>query len=132
MRVLFDGGLLENKMGAKKTAEVISLLLRALVESNLDYLAQYPDTPHPYRAGIRYKREDVGEERWKSIPKVIEDGEGDCEDLATYLAAYLVHKGVRPVSIVVRWYLRPMGKRLYHILVRGPRGYEDPSRQLGM
>jgi hypothetical protein len=131
MRVLFDGGLLENKMGAKKTAEIITLLLRALVESNLDYLARTPNAPHPYRAGVRYKREE-GEERWKSIPKIIEDGEGDCEDLASYLAAYLVHKGVRPVSLVVRWYQRPFGSRLFHILVRGPRGYEDPSRRLGM
>lgn len=131
MKVLFDGGLLENKMSAKKAAEIITILLRALVESNLDYLAENPDVPDPYRAGVIYERED-GTERWKSIPKIIADGRGDCEDLACYLAAYWVYRGIRPVSLVVRWYRRPLGRRLFHILVRGPRGYEDPSRRLGM
>jgi hypothetical protein len=130
MKVVFDGGLLEH-VGASRTAKVITMLLRALVECNLDYLEKHPNTPHPYRAGIRYRRED-GKERWKSIPKIIEDGEGDCEDLAAYLAAYLVHRGERPVSVVLRSRVQPSGARLFHVLVRGPRGYEDPSRRLGM
>ena len=70
MKVLFDGGLLEH-VGASRTAKVITMLLRALVECNLDYLEQHPNTPHPCRAGIRYRREER-EERWKSIPKIIE------------------------------------------------------------
>jgi hypothetical protein len=130
MEVLFDGGLLEH-VGTRRTAKVISMLLRALVECNLAYLEEHPETPHPYRAGIRYRREKRAE-RWKSIPKVIADGEGDCEDLAAYLAAYLVHKGEKRVSVVVRWREQPAGNRLFHVLVRGPNGYEDPSRQLGM
>lgn len=130
MKVQFDGGLLEH-VGTRRTAKIILMLVRALVECNLDYLEEHPETPHPYRAGIRYRRE-VRAERWKSIPKVIEDGEGDCEDLAAYLAAYLVHRGEKPVSLVLRWKEQPSGGRLFHVLVRGPRGYEDPSRRLGM
>src|SRR5688572_6795147 len=120
MKVLFDGGLLEH-VSTSRTAKVISMLLRALVECNLEYLEQHPETPHPYRAGIRYTREK-GKERWKSIPKIIEDGEGDCEDLAAYLAAYLVHKGEKPVRIVLRWRQLATGGRLFHVLVRGPQG----------
>jgi hypothetical protein len=130
MRVLFDGGLLEH-VDAGRTAKVIMMLLRALVECNLDYLEEHPDTPHPYRVGIRYRREQ-GKERWKSIPKIIADGEGDCEDLAAYLAAYLAFHGARPVSLILRWRELVSGGRLFHVLVRGPRGYEDPSRKLGM
>lgn len=131
MKVLFDGGLLEH-VGTRRTAKVIAILLQALVECNLDYLEKYPDTPHPYRAGIRYRREKRRKERWKSIPKIIEDGEGDCEDLAAYLAAYLVFHGARPVSLILRWREYLSGARIFHVLIRGPHGYEDPSRKLGM
>jgi len=131
VKVLFDGGLLE-QMGPKDTARVLMMLLKALVECNLDYLARHPETPHPYAAGVRYRREERGEERWKSIPKILEDGSGDCEDLAAYLAAFLVRSGVKSVGIVLRWRLLSSGGRLFHVLVRTPDGYEDPSRRLGM
>src|SRR4051794_28079191 len=64
MKVLFDGGLLE-EVGPKKSAAVLVLLLKALVECNLAYLQKHPKTPHPYAAGIRYQREEKGQERWK-------------------------------------------------------------------
>ena len=131
MKVLFDGGLLE-EIGSKKSAEIVVLLLKALVECNLAYLEAHPNTPHPYSAGIRYQRERKGHERWKAIPKILEDGEGDCEDLAAYLAAYLAHQKLSPVRIVVRWRTLPTHARLFHVLVKGPDGYEDPSRRLGM
>ena len=68
MKVVFDGGLLEH-VDTRRTAKVIMMLLRALVECNLDYLEAHPDTPHPYRAGIRYRREQ-GQERIR-IPVVV-------------------------------------------------------------
>jgi hypothetical protein len=85
MKVLFDGGLLEH-VGTERSAKVIATLLRGLVECNLAYLEKHPRTPHPYKAGLRYIREHKSE-RWKSIPKVLADGGGDCEDLAAYAAA---------------------------------------------
>lgn len=131
MQVQFDGGLLEH-VGPRDTARALTWLLRALVECNLAWLREHPDAPHPYRAGIEYRRETPGQERWKSIPKILADGFGDCEDLACYLAAYLVHHGRTGVRVVVRWKALPSGGRLYHILVRTPEGYRDPSRKLGM
>ncbi|MCC7383921.1 MAG: hypothetical protein IT384_18910 [Deltaproteobacteria bacterium] len=130
MRVVFDGGLLET-VGPKETARVLVMLLRALVECNLDYLRKHPRTPHPYEAGIRYEREH-GSEIWKSIPKILQDGGGDCEDLSAYLAAYLSFHGVKPVRLAVRWRAITNRSRLYHVLVKGPEGYEDPSKKLGM
>jgi hypothetical protein len=130
VKVVFDGGLLEH-VGPKETAKVLTVLLRALVECNLDYLEKHPETPHPYRAGIQYQREESGE-RWKSIPKILRDGEGDCEDLAAYLAAYWAFHGQKPVRVVVRWRQMPSGGRLYPVLVKGQKGYEDPSKRLGM
>jgi hypothetical protein len=130
MKVVFDGGLLEH-VGPKKTAQVLMQLLKALVECNLAYLEKHPNTPHPYKANVRYAREKHGEQ-WKSIPKVIQDGEGDCEDLASYLAAFLAFHGKKPVALVLRWRTLPSNGRLFHVLVRGPDGIEDPSKRLGM
>ena len=130
MKIVFDGGILEH-VGPKRSAEVMTLLLGALVECNLEYLKKHPKTPHPYKAGIRYMRE-VHAERWKGIPEILKDGEGDCEDLACYLAAYLVFHEVKPVSVTLRWKKVRGGGRLFHVLVRGPKGLEDPSKKLGM
>jgi hypothetical protein len=130
VKVVFDGGLLEH-VGPKRTAKVLTMLLKALVECNLAYLEKHPNAPHPYRAGIRYARERRGE-AWKSIARVLKDGEGDCEDLAAYLAAFMAFHGTKPVGLVVRWKVQPSGGRLFHVLVRGPNGLEDPSKKLGM
>lgn len=46
MKIVFDGGILEH-VGPKRSAEVMTLLLRALVECNLEYLKKHPKTPHP-------------------------------------------------------------------------------------
>src|SRR5262245_24224384 len=130
MRVVFDGGLLET-VGPKQSSQILGTLLKALVQCNLAFLEKNPRTPHPYKAGIRYMREHKGE-RWKSIPKVLRDGGGDCEDLAAYAAAYLIHHRVKPVRMVIRWRTTPTGGRAFHILVRGPKGLIDPSKRLGM
>lgn len=133
MRVLFDGGLLEH-MDERQSALAMLDVLRALVRGNVAYLRSRPQTPHPYRAGIQYRREK-NSEHWKSIPAVLRDGQGDCEDLASYLAAWYVAKGQR-ASIVLRWKVIWDGRkkrRLFHVLVRGPTGQiEDPSKVLGM
>ena len=97
MKIVFDGGILEH-VGPRRSAEVMTLLLRALVECNLEYLKRHPKTPHPYQAGIRYLRE-VRRERWKGIAQVLKDGDGDCEDLACYLAAYWVLAGVGDAAV---------------------------------
>lgn len=140
MRILFDGGL--EDMDMAESAVVLLHLLRGLVAANVAYLRRHPETPHPYKAGLRYERERDGEvrdaldqvikERWLGIAKVLERRAADCEDLASYLAAWeLVHHG--SASVIVMW--RADGKlgRVRHVVTRCGDGHiEDPSRVLGM
>lgn len=79
---------------------------------------------------VRYRREPIGREDWRTRSRVLLDGYGDCEDLAAALAAELRAQGV-PARAVVR---PSRGGRGYHAVVRirGRRGELDPSRWLGM
>jgi hypothetical protein len=83
------------------------------------------------RAGVRYRREPLGSEQWRTIPLIQADGYGDCEDLASWRVAELREAGV-PARPCFRF--RRHGKRrVYHIMVCLPDGaVEDPSRVLGM
>lgn len=118
-------------MSAKEYGAMTLDLLTGLVRCNLAYLARNPKTPHPYLAGIRYKREAKGQEEWWHIGEVLRHGYGDCEDLTAYLAAYLLHHKQGSPELVVRWYLKPK-RRLFHVLVKNKGSYEDPSKELGM
>lgn len=109
--------------------EAINQALESLVMSNLEEL----------RSGIgrgtvlehaRYQREPVGAEQWKTRARVMQDGQGDCEDLAAALAAELRWIGV-PAIAIARLSRSGVG---YHAVVR-VRGIDkelDPSRWLGM
>lgn len=113
--------------------ETIAICLDALFRIDLLYLKRHPKTPHPYRAGVRYQREPKGQERWASIPKVIERGQGDCEDLACWLTAWYVSSGVDPLARVTFTHRDTPHGSLYHILcLRGSGVVEDPSKRLGM
>jgi hypothetical protein len=84
--------------------------------------------PHPYKAGIRYAREPIGRERWQTALETLQRKEGDCEDLAAYLAGWLrVHD--YPDA---RAFLRPSTGVGYHCLVQNGTDILDPSRVLGM
>jgi hypothetical protein len=93
---------------------------------------------------LRYVREPRGRdpnglpwirEEWQDAATTAERREGDCEDLAVYLAADLqVHEGVEAWPKVLVFPPRP-GRRfwLFHIVVELPDGtIRDPSRLLGM
>lgn len=132
MRVVVDAGLLEGGMTAKEAAPVIGRILHGIVIANVAYLRRNPHIPHPYKAGIRYQREPRGQEHWKGIAQTLRDGHGDCEDLASYLAAWYRARGQK-AQIHIVWKRSRRGGRLFHIQVRGPSGrIEDPSRVLGM
>jgi len=132
VRLEVVAGVLEHGQSAEAGAKVLGHFLRALVAANVDYLRRHPSTPHPYRAGIRYQREPRGQEAWKGIGQVLADRHGDCEDLASYLAAWYVAHGQR-AQIHLVWRRRRNGGRLFHVQVRGPSGQvEDPSAVLGM
>lgn len=105
-------------------------LLRAMVAIDCDYLRENPDCPDLHYSGVRYARERG--ETWQSIPEILANGKGDCEDLACWRAAELiVRKGIEARAQAVR---QSVGGRQYHIVVSLPvAGYtEDPSRALGM
>ena len=111
----------------------LNLYLETLFKLDVAYLRDYPDSPKIYESGTVYRPEPVGEENWKTIPIILTDGFGDCEDLACWRAAELYAEGnrhVRPVAIA-----QPTGTpgfTLFHIVVRGGGVREDPSKRLGM
>ena len=111
---------------------VLDRLLPALVGLNEDWLRQTPRAPDLYRSGVRYQAEPMGQEQWLTIPFVLRQGFGDCEDLACWRTAELrVRYNERAVAV---WSGRrtPRGL-LYHIRVRRGNGaIEDPSFLLGM
>lgn len=119
-------------MPERITGAAIDRMLDLLVQLNVDYLREHPQTPPLYKSGVRYRREPIGEEKWLTIPWVLKFKHGDCEDLATWRAAELqvrVGENARPI-----WSGRvtPRG-RVYHIQVMREDGsIEDPSAVLGM
>jgi hypothetical protein len=82
--------------------------------------------PHPYAAGIVYKREPKGRERWQTALHTARVKHGDCEDLAAYLAAWMQVHGQRARAFLRR---SDVG---YHCLVASGDQILDPSKHLGM
>jgi hypothetical protein len=113
-------------------AQHLRIMLDALVRLNLLELKQ-KRYPNIYKAGVVYRREPRGGpnrfERWQTISDIIENGYGDCEDLASARVAQLRMMGVRAVP----WLTRRRGGNTWHVVVRYPNGrIEDPSKILGM
>lgn len=107
-------------------------ILEALTTVNLLFLHTH-HVPLLYSSGVRYQNEpkEWPNECFDTIPKVIERGWGDCDDLAPWRCAELRKAGER-AKIRIQWKRLPTGK-LYHIVVRREDGrIEDPSRILGM
>ena len=50
---------------------------------------------------VRYRREPTGRERWQTAAETNRYGEGDCEDLAIWLAADATVRGI-PARVVIR------------------------------
>lgn len=82
--------------------------------------------PSLYESGVRYRREPRGQEDWKHIDRLLEDGIGDCEDLSGARAAELRVIGEQATAMVV-----PTKSGKFHaIVIRGNGEIEDPSRLL--
>lgn len=120
------------------TAAYIKPWLEALVQSNMVYLRENPQTPSILDpvAGIRYRRERDSQgnptEIWRDIPRILRDRHGDCEDLACALVAELRVKRRLPAKVILKASpIRP-GGRLFHIIAGVGRERIDPSKMLGM
>jgi hypothetical protein len=132
--IVFEIPIFDAYSSIEASEETLSVLLLALTASNVIYLREHPNTPDVYSAGVRYVREAPGVEKWKGIRRVIEDGYGDCEDLASYRAAWaIVKEGRQGAHVTFSGREISPGFRLYHIFVLYPDGTtEDPSARLGM
>jgi hypothetical protein len=123
----------------------LTALLRLMTVISVHQFRRF-DLPRTYdpALGLRYVREPRGvdaagnpwiREEWQDAATTAERAEGDCEDLAIYLAADLqVFEGVEAWPKVLTFPPRP-GRRfwLFHIVVELPDGrIADPSRLLGM
>lgn len=90
--------------------------------------------PPLYRSGVRYVGEKRGRERWQLPLTTLRKRRGDCEDLASYLAAEMRLKGI-PAEAVIRQIKPGLKHALVMLPARGLGGrirYEDPSARLGM
>lgn len=127
---------LELDFGDVNAAAWLQPTLDALTAANLEWLRTHPDAPSIYTAGVRYRREPMGSEKWRALPVVLSTRFGDCEDLGCARAAELLARGLeaRAVPIFVdRWSVAGRRTNLIHIVVQLPDGIEeDPSRRLGM
>lgn len=137
--------------------ENLQLPLEALVSENARWLRGNPGAPWLYSSGVRYQMEGAHphipgrpDERFEPIPRVIELGEGDCEDLAAWRAAELRVRGFSPEDPRLfprarafavrsgRTVIEGLGPvNLIHILVSRDGScelsqIEDPSARLGM
>lgn len=133
-------GLFKGEKDRARSNKALGHMLEALFRLDCEYLADNPGTPPLYSAGVRYRREPLGQERWLDVPTILEmpkeERFGDCEDLACWRAAELWVHGVpaRP-AFRYRQMVTRGGKPItvYHIVVLLPNGTtEDPSRALGM
>ncbi|MGH3054968.1 MAG: hypothetical protein ACRDL7_08335 [Gaiellaceae bacterium] len=110
------------------------LAMRALCagvcQANVDYIRLF-GAPPIYDAGVRYIPE-FSSENWLTVPYIIANGGGDCEDLACWRAAELRLKGV-DAKPDIRARQMSNGAWRAHCIVRLPDGtIEDPSEKLGM
>ena len=110
------------------TAACMEAALEGLTALNAAIIAGH-GLPDVYEAGVRYRRERPGRERWLNAAETFALGYGDCEDLATWRAAWLrVHHAEPARAIPI-----PGGPGTIHIVVQRADGsIEDPSADLGM
>jgi len=107
-------------------ALALKALLECMVQLNLAYIQLHPTKPL-YESGVRYGRTKI----WEPIPALYARGIGDCKSLAAALIAQYRIKGI-PCRAVFRYAPRGDGNKDFHILVQTPKGWEDPSKKLGM
>lgn len=112
---------------APATRATLGALAKGLVALNREILKRETLPPLYSRgAGVHYKPEGAGRERWQTALQVMGAGYGDCEDLAAWRAAELQNRGELARVTIVR-----TGPRRFHAVVRrGDGSIEDPSKIL--
>ena len=114
----------------ERPQRVLEAWFEALTLTNVSHLRYNPRCPSIYASGVVYQ-EEGSPEIWRDIPTIRQDGWGDCDDLACWLAAEMrVKHGIRAVVTLQRQ--RQPG--LWHAVVRDIDSgrTHDPSIALGM
>lgn len=102
--------------------------LEGLVRLNVELMTHRSNLPPIYDSGVRYERE-IGTENWLTCEQVYQQGIGDCEDLACWLAAQRRLEGDDEARAIVHH----TGPAMWHVRVQlGDGTIEDPSLALGM
>lgn len=110
---------------------VICKMLDVLHAANVGWIKAGNRVPPVYQSGLRYKEEQLGKDEWQDIPRTLDLGNGDCEDLASYRVSELRANGEAAEHTVE--HRRSPTLVLYHIRVKRQNGdIEDPSCALGM
>lgn len=107
-------------------------LLFGLMLADCAWLADYPNTPPLYQAGVPYKMEPPGQEKWQGIAAAMASGSADCEDLAGWRSSELRVR--HRVAAVPRnlWRLVDNVIRAHAFVLLPDGSTEDPSEVLGM
>ena len=119
--------------GASRVGNAYALraLLNCLVSLDQAYLAtaEAENIPVPalYRSGVYYDRTEV----WDTTPALYKRGYGDCKSLSACLVAEYRQRHIS-CRTVFRWNPTADDGHDFHILVQTPKGFEDPSKILGM
>lgn len=128
--IIIEANLFKTVKDREWSEASLRTLVAALTQINVYYLESHPNTPSLYDVGVKYKREP-GVEHWLAIPVLYKVKFGDCEDLATALAAEYIVKGINARAELIR---QQRGNFFqYHVITMLPDGsIEDPSAKLGM
>lgn len=110
----------------RDNALVLRALLEFLIDVNTSYLRFHRVLPL-YQSGVYYKRTQT----WDCIPSLYALGYGDCKSLTAALVSEYRSKGIA-ADPVFRFNPNDRGGNDFHILVETVKGFEDPSRRLGM
>jgi len=114
----------------EENARVLRIMLDCLISIDEAYLQNHAAVDL-YHSGVVYGRTRI----WEPIPALYERGYGDCKSLSAALIAEYRKKGIA-CQPVFRWVKTKdpyrAGETDYHILVQTAKGFEDPSKVLGM
>ncbi len=132
---IFNGPLLAAP--AAVDVAIFRAMLEALVQVNEIHLRAHPEIPSvedAIRTGrVRYDDPGANDDPWRDCLRVLQMGEGDCEDLVAWFVAQLrVRSGQRQARAVFDIWPTPEGTRLIHIRATDGRKTYDPSRWAGM
>ena len=84
-RICFAIDLFNGPRDREASHKVLNILLKALVDTDIEYLKDNPQTPSIYQSGVRYVEEQEGIEDWRDIPTCLRVKQGDCLPVDTLI-----------------------------------------------